>query len=275
MLTLTLQDFDAKKIAESGQCFRMKCQSDGGVQVVAFGKVLTMYEKGEGSWEFSCAQEEFDTLWKEYFDLDADYSCYRNLCLPDDSFLREAMAAGMGIRILRQDPWEMLVSFIISQRKSIPAIRTAVELLCERFGTPFQDRQQTYYAFPTPQVISALSEQQLRDCGLGYRAPYVLHAASVFLDTPSLQNNTLSTEELRAALMHIHGVGIKVVECVSLFGYHRIEAFPIDVWIQRVVQNIYSGAFPSEYESAAGVLQQYLFCHARERKLTGKAVFTE
>lgn len=267
MLRLILEDFDAKKIAESGQCFRMTCQDDHTVQVIAFGNVLTMYERGENVWDFSCTQKEFDTVWKEYFDLDTDYSGYRGLCLPEDAFLKEALEAGMGIRILRQDPWEMLVSFIVSQRKSIPAIRTAVELLCTRFGTPFEYENQMYYAFPTPERIAALSEQELRDCGLGYRAPYVLHAASVFLDTPSLQEYTLSLDELRTALMRIHGVGIKVAECVALFGYHHIEAFPVDVWIQRVVQNIYSGTFPAEYQSAAGVLQQYLFCYARERKL--------
>lgn len=148
MLRLILEDFDAKKIAESGQYFRMTCQDDHTVQVIAFGNVLTIYERGENVWDFSCTQKEFDTVWKEYFDLDTDYSGYRGLCLPEDAFLKEALEAGMGIRILRQDPWEMLVSFIISQRKSIPAIRTAVELLCTRFGTPFEYEIKRIMLFP-------------------------------------------------------------------------------------------------------------------------------
>ena len=270
MLELVLPDFDAQKIAQSGQCFRMTCRPEDTVCVNAFGKILLIQKKEENRWCFSCTQEEFDTIWKNYFDLDFDYANYRALCLPEDSFLKESLEAGMGIRILRQDPWEMLVSFIISQRKSIPAISKAIELLCQNFGEPFYVGEEVYYAFPTPQAIAALNEADLRACGLGYRAPYVLHAAEVFMNTPALRENTLSLQELRAALMQIHGVGIKVAECVALFGYHRLEAFPIDVWIQRVMEHVYSGAFPKQYQSAAGVLQQYLFCYAREQKLAVK-----
>ncbi len=267
MVELKLQDFDAGKIADSGQCFRMVKRLDGSFFVVAAGRCLRVRGQGE-YWRFSCSPEEFDGFWRHYFDLDSDYSQYRARCKKTDRFLQEAIAAGGGIRILNQDPWEMLICFIISQRKSIPAIRTAVETLCGRFGRPLEFEGERYYAFPEPLALAACSEEDLRACGLGYRAPYVLDAALRATGELSLQGlAVLSTNDLRQALMQISGVGIKVAECVALFGYHRLEAFPIDVWIERVVREVYRGKFPPSYRCCAGVLQQYLFCYARQQKL--------
>lgn len=266
MVEYTHNDFDPAAIAESGQCFRMQALPDGGAQLIAFGRKLSVHPCGAQRFAFDCTQQEFDTVWRTYFDLDVDYAQYRARCKKQDAFLRNAMECGKGLRILRQDPWEMLISFIISQRKSIPAIRTAVEKLCSTFGEPLETGG---FAFPTPHALAQASCQQLQACGLGYRSKYVLDAASkaasgqLNLDA----NTTLPTETLRRQLMQVFGVGIKVAECVLLFGYHRLEAIPVDVWMERVVQTVYQGTFPPSYKKYAGVLQQYLFCYARQQKL--------
>ena len=176
------------------------------------------------------------------------------------------MECGRGLRILRQDPWEMLICFIISQRKSIPAIRTAVENLCTRFGAPLAEGG---FAFPTAQALAAASDEALSGCGLGYRTKYVRDAAERVcdgrLDLAALAGRP--TPEVQEALMAVFGVGIKVAQCVLLFGYHRLEAMPVDVWMDRVIQLEYKGKFPPSYKKCAGVLQQYLFCYARQQKL--------
>lgn len=269
MITLALQDFDPAAIAESGQCFRMRALPGGGAALVAFGRALEVRPAGQGAFRFNCTPQEFEQVWRAYFDLDADYAQYRACCKKRDEFLRAAMQCGRGLRILRQDPWEMLVCFLISQRKSIPAIRTAVEKLCAAFGRPLHTAQGSAYAFPTAQALAGATPGTLEACGLGYRAKYVADAARRVaggqLDLQALA--ALPTPQLRAKLLEVYGVGIKVAQCVLLFGYHRLEALPVDVWMDRVVQQVYGGQFPRSYQKCAGVLQQYLFCYARQQKL--------
>lgn len=236
---------------------------------------------------FSCCRETFASVWRPYFDLDTDYETYRALVLPDDHYLASAVRFGAGIRVLRQEPWEALISFIISQRRSVPAIRTAVEKLSAAFGTPLKEQslpeemsaqkdggrkpavhaasELGLYAFPTPEQLANAPLDGLLGCGLGYRAPYVAEAArrvaSGILDLDLLAY--CPTEELIATLMQERGVGIKVASCAALFGWHRLEVMPVDVWMKRVLDTAYGGDFPAEYRPAAGVLQQYLFYYAR------------
>ena len=267
MVRCTLEDFDPQAIAESGQCFRMQALPDGGAALIAQGRSLTIHPAGENQFSFDCTQQEFDGFWRDYFDLDTDYAEYRGKCKKGDDFLRQAMQCGVGLRILRQDPWEMLICFIISQRKSIPAIRSAVEMLCEACGEPLPGGQGP--AFPTAQALAGATMQQLSDCGLGYRAKYVADAAARVCDG-RLDLEAMAgyrTPRLEKKLMEVFGVGIKVAQCVLLFGYHRLEAMPVDVWMDRVVQQVYGGKFPPSYKRCAGVLQQYLFCYARQQKL--------
>lgn len=267
MLTIALTDFDPAAIAQSGQCFRMEALPDGGARLIAQGRQLAICPAGEGRFDFTCTVQEFEQVWRPYFDLDTDYAQFRAKCKKRDDFLRGAMACGRGLRILRQDPWEMLICFIISQRKSIPAIRTAVEKLCSSFGAPLGEGEG--YMFPTPQALAAASLEQLDACGLGYRAKYVADAAARAadgrLDLAAMA--ALPTPCLQEKLMEVFGVGVKVAQCVLLFGYHRLEAMPVDVWMDRVVQQVYGGTFPPSYQKCAGVLQQYLFCYARQQKL--------
>ncbi len=255
---------DLDKIAESGQCFRWEKQDDGAYRIIHRTYCVAVRPVEPGEWHFSCGETEFREVWFDYFDFGLDYRAVRTrVSQQEDPFLFRACEAGRGIRILRQDPWEMLVSFIISQNRNIPAIRKSVALLCEAAGRERTDEQgRPYRVFPGPEEILALSDEALAACKLGYRCAYVRAAAeevgSGRLDPDSL----LAADEAAtlARLMSVHGVGIKVANCVSLFGLHHLDAFPVDVWIRRVLEREYPEGYPAErYRPYNGIYQQYMF----------------
>ncbi|WP_312942912.1 DNA glycosylase [Oscillibacter sp.] len=261
MIVALKEEFDIGKIADSGQCFRLKRLEEGRFRAVAGNRWIELQEQPD-AWALDCSKEEFDGFWRGYFDLDTDYAAFRAAVPEKDAYLTAATAFGSGIRILRQDPWEMLVTFIISQRKNIPAIRACVETLCRRYGEVLGPE----YGFPSAEALAAAGEEGLRACALGYRAGYILAAARLVeagtLNLAALAE--LDDEALPETLMTVPGVGVKVASCVALFGYHRIAAFPRDVWINRVVREHYRGRFPLyRYKGFAGVMQQYLFYYAR------------
>ncbi len=265
MMIIHNSDFNIRKIAESGQCFRLKPTQDGGFALVAHDRVLRLGDTPKGV-ALGCSQAEFDAVWHDYFDLATDYAEIRAQADPGDAFLKRACDYGAGIRMLRQDPWEMLVSFIISQRKNIPAIQYCIEVLCSRYGEPIESQGERYYAFPSAETLATLDESHFLACSLGYRAKYVLAAAQMVaagtLDLAAIAS--CSDEALYAALLAVPGVGEKVANCVMLFGYHRLARFPRDVWINRIEEREYGGAFPTErYPNTAGALQQYIFYYAR------------
>lgn len=267
MFTLSIEDFCLENIAESGQCFRMTKETDGSYTAVAGGRVVNIAEIRPQRFRFSCAKAAFEGFWKNYFDLGTDYAAFRAQVPPEDLFLHAAFKAARGMRILRQEPWETLISFILSQRKSIPAIRSCVEALCRRFGTGIAGT--AAYAFPTPAALARASIAELKECALGYRAPYVKKTAEIIAEGAfSLDRaEELPDEALLEALKELPGVGVKVASCAMLFGFHRTAAFPRDVWILRVENEEYGGRFPDErYPGCAGVLQQYMFFFARQRQ---------
>ena len=261
-------DFDLKKIAESGQCFRFN-ECGEGFGIVAKDKFLYIKKTGEGEYEADCDKAEFEGFWSTYFDLDTDYRKIRSLIdRDDDEYLYNASEFGKGIRILRQDPWEMLISFIISQRKNIPAIKASIEKICalagEKIATDPDGRD--IYSFPEPKQLATLSVSDLGSCSLGYRDKYVYQAAQdVVSGAVKLESwETVSDEALMQALLGLYGVGVKVANCEILFGYHRLDAFPKDVWINRVLEQHYKEGFPFErYAPYNGVMQQYLFFYSR------------
>ena len=266
---------DMKKIAESGQIFRFNVYDDE-YSLVAGDKLLFIKEDDDG-YILSCSESEFEEFWIDYFDLRLDYSDFEKNIPPDDLFLINAARYSYGIRILNQDKWEMLISFIISQRKSIPAIKSSIEKLAKTYGKKIDmkvpdfikniDKNSEFYAFPTPKALADASLDDLNGCSLGYRSPYIEASAKAVyrgdIDLEALSR--LDDNELLAALMSLKGVGIKVANCVALFGYHRIAAFPIDVWIKRMIDEHYDGEFPLKlYDGYAGVIQQYIFYYGRE-----------
>ncbi len=262
-------DFDLEKIDLSGQCFRWERAGAGHYRVLHGDRCLRIRARGGASFELDCGEAEFETVWRDYFDLDEDYRAIRARIDPaSDPFLSAAAERQKGIRILRQDPWETLVCFLISQNKNIPAIRRSVALLAETCALWRTDRSgEAYYAFPTPEAVAALSGDALRACGLGYRCAYVHDAAEAVMtggiDLVSLRG--ADEETTIAALTGLNGVGPKVASCVSLFGLHHIDAFPKDVWIRRVLAQAYPEGYPYEkYAPYNGICQQYLFAYARE-----------
>lgn len=261
-------DFDLKKIADSGQCFRFNEAKDGFL-VMALDKYLFIRQVTDKEYELSCAGEEYEGFWKDYFDLELSYKdIRRRIDAKEDPYLHRAAEYGKGIRILKQDPWEMLISFIISQRKNIPAIKASIEKLCARVGRKIGETPdgEPLYAFPTAKEITALSMEDLSACSLGYRDKYVMKAAQDVASGYAKPENwkNLDDEALMEELLSLFGVGVKVANCEILFGCHRLDAFPKDVWINRVLENHYASGFPFEkYAPYNGIMQQYLFFYGR------------
>ena len=254
--TFTPANFSAADIAASGQCFRMTPAGEHAWQLITHGELLHITQTPDGAVTLSCTEEAYRARWHAYFDMDTDYSAAIDQIPEEDGFLRMAAAASCGVRLLRQDPWEMLITFIISQRKSIPAIRTSVERLCELCG----EQHDGWYAFPTPEAIAALTVDELRTCGVGYRARYIHDTAMLCVGKDLSALSALDDDALQDALLAFPGVGVKVAQCVMLFGYHRQHAAPVDVWINRVIDEHYGGTNPfARYGAYAGIYQQYLF----------------
>ena len=262
-------NFILEHIASSGQCFRMNRLNDSEFSLIAGNRYLHLKQLDAKRVELSCDSEAYDEFWKEYFDLNYDYEeVVGKLLSGEDEFLRKAADYGYGLRILKQELFEILITFIISQRKSIPAIKRCVEELSLKFGEERKDAftGTVYYTFPTAEVLSKASKETLRETGLGYRDEYVRGTAIAVmkgeLNIHSLPN--LSFEEAVKELMKLPGVGIKVANCVALYGLHQIDAFPIDVWIERILKDIYNNQFETDrYKGYAGIVQQYMFYYIR------------
>lgn len=260
-------DFSLEKIVFSGQCFRAGQLENGWTRFITGRSVVYLRPAGGKRYEASCTPAEWDSVWRRYFDLDTSYAAERaKITHP---FFRTAAEAGAGIRLLRQDPWETLLSFIISQRKSIPAIQQCIALLAERFGDVIETPFETLHAFPVPQAMAGVSCAELSACKLGYRAPYMLDAIQKIHDgTISLAAmNDLDDQALLDTLTTIRGVGVKVSSCVALFAFGRKRIAPLDVWMNRVIRQEFAGEnpFPASGD-AAGVLQQYTFYYALTHK---------
>jgi N-glycosylase/DNA lyase len=248
-----LTEFDIGQIASSGQCFRILPCGEGIWEASAFGKRLRVEMDGRRV-VFSCDQDEFERIWKDYFDLDTDYGAFIRSIDPEDAYLMAASKAGSGIRILRQDTWEMMVTFVISQNNNIPRIRGIVNALCERLGKDG--------SFPEPEVLCTADLSGFR---MGYRDVYVSGLARLVAEgslCPEVFDG-LADEDARKLLLSIKGIGPKVADCILLFGLHRLDYMPMDTWMKRIIKEHYGGRFPKEkYKGCNGVMQQYLFNYA-------------
>ena len=243
-----------------GQCFRFDPDGEG-FSGIAGGRFVRAEPMGDKT-VLHCSKEDFETFWKDYFDLGRDYSPIRKL-IADDPFLVSAEEYGRGIRMLKQEPWEALCSFIISQCNNIPRIKGIIGRLCQSYGREIEGG----FTFPEAEVLAELSPSDLAHLRAGYRAEYIISAAREVaqgsLDLEALK--TLPTAEARKRLLALHGVGKKVADCVLLFGLGKSDAFPVDVWIKRVLDNVYPNGFdPTVYGDMAGIVQQYLFFYARD-----------
>ncbi len=261
-------DFDIHKIAQSGQCFRWYPLADDQCRIFAGDRTILLSQPSPNRLHISCTETEFADFWHTYFDFPLNYAQMREKILPSDTYLKQAAQYGCGIRILQQAPWEMLITFILSQRKSIPAIQKSVEALCTAAGSPIDIAEdgKTLYGFPSPAQLAALDTDTLAACGLGYRLPYIQKAAQTVAQDPAAFSALAqqSDAELFQSLLAFHGVGAKIAHCVMLFGFHRLDAFPKDVWINRVLDAHYPNGYPFEqYAPFNGIMQQYLFFFGR------------
>lgn len=228
-----------------------------GCDQAAFVKITTV---DAGGYVFHCSWDDFRDIWVPYFDLSADYELYQS-CMTNDPFLVDAIKAGGGIRMLWQDLWEMVVTFVISQRNNIPRIRSAVETLCREFGTPLGEVDgKIVYGFPTAEQLRGAD---LSCASLGYREKYIRALCDV---EPDFWQRLMSQkdDEAKKTLLSLTGVGEKVANCIMLFGLHRMNSYPMDVWINRLIDDVYGGKFDSSvYEGFAGYVQQLQFYYYR------------
>ncbi len=255
--------FSLDQTFSCGQCFRWEQLAPEIWRGVAFSREVTLSLSGR-QLTASCTREEFEKLWRPYLDLDRDYAAIRQ-AVSTDPHTADAVEYGAGIRILRQEPWEALCSFILSQCNNIPRIRGIIARLCAHYGEEIRDG---VHAFPAPGRLAVCGIEELRGViRCGYRASYVIAAAQA-VESGALDLETLgafSTKTARERLTTLHGVGKKVADCVLLFGLQKLDAFPVDVWMRRTIDSLYGRNFDpaAAFGPYAGVAQQYLFYHAR------------
>lgn len=252
------------KTFECGQCFRWNADENGGYVGVASVRAARVLTRG-GMAVIECDEADIG-FWREYLDMDTDYVKARESVMLGE-YLTECAEYGRGIRILRQDKWEALCSFIISQCNNIPRIKSIVEKLCAMFGEAMETPWGVKYSFPTASRVALLEEPELAPLRSGYRAAYIINAARAVAsgDIDLEYAATLDGNEARKYLKSLNGVGDKVANCAVLFGLHRMDAFPVDVWIKRALkENLPAGFDPATLGDYAGLAQQYMFFHARE-----------
>ena len=258
-----IRDLDLRETLSCGQCFRWQPTEDGGFSGVVRGKVAAVRMEDD-SLIVDGAGEADRELWFSYFDLGLDYGVIRRELSAVHPTLAEAARYAPGIRILNQEPFEALISFIISQNNNIKRIAGIVERLCAHFGEAIGNTGGRY-AFPTAESLAALSPDELAPIRAGFRHRYIIDAARKVADgTVDPEGlRTLPYDEAKAELKKITGVGEKVADCVLLYGLHRLDGFPLDVWMKRAMSALFPGVDPSEFGQYAGVAQQYIFHYAR------------
>lgn len=245
---------------DCGQCFRW-AKKDNYYIGTAYGKTVEISAKDGLIYIEGTNETDFRNIWAKYLDLNTNYQKITQEISNLSPEINQAVKLYSGIHILNQEPWEALCSFIISQNNNIPRIKKIIESLCENFGQKISNS----YAFPSAKTLSRLSVEDLSVIKSGFRAKYIIDAAQkVVSDEINLEKiSKMPLDEARKALMTINGVGPKVAECVLLYGMHRLEAFPLDVWMKRVMETLFKGQKPTIFGPYAGVAQQYLYHYSR------------
>ncbi|UPA30341.1 8-oxoguanine DNA glycosylase [Terrisporobacter glycolicus] len=271
------EDFDPQHVFDCGQCFRWLKEEDDSYTGVVQGKVVNVKKENDLIIFDNTNKEDFDNIWFDYFDLGRDYSEIKNELKVMDEYLEKASEFGKGIRILQQDGWEMLISFIISANNRIPMIQRAINNLSQKYGKFIGEyRGNKYYAFPTPEELSQASVEDIRACQTGFRDKYIKSVVDYVNENNEnvLFYRRLNTDECIKELMKFNGVGPKVADCIALFGMQKYDTFPVDVWVKRVMEEFYvedNLSLPKirqfaleKFGDSAGFAQQYLFYYARE-----------
>lgn len=264
-MKIELSDFVPHHTFDCGQCFRWTPEPDGSYTGVAGGRAVKISSDGTSVELGGCTEEDYSAFWEKYLDVQRDYGKIKKAVSVNDT-MRRAVEYGGGIRILRQEFFETLISFIISQRSSIPKIRSCVEKLCTLYGKEISFNGKTLHAFPSAETLARLSEEDFRAIGVGYRAPYILSAAKKVAggEISGGELEKCETSKAREQLLKLYGVGDKVCDCVLLFSLGKYDLFPSDVWIKRVMAEQFSAsdakrAGEEAFGAYSGFAQQYLF----------------
>lgn len=261
ILFKNVRDFDLAQTLDCGQSFRWEELENGDFKGVAFDREVTVHLDGGDFYIFGGKAEDC-ALWSDYFDLDFDYGIIKNELSELSPVLKDAAEYAPGIRILKQDSWEALCSFIISQNNNIPRIKGIIKRLCESFGDKTPDGG---FTFPSAQRLSQLTVEDLAPLKSGFRAKYLIDAAQrvSFGEVNLDEVRIMPIDEARQSLMKIKGVGPKVAECALLYGMHRLECFPMDVWMKRAMAVLLPEFTIEDLGQYAGIAQQYIFHYSR------------
>ena len=280
--TVDLDIFELADIFDCGQCFRWNKENDGSYTGVFKGNVLNVSKKGKTVTFEGICDGDIEKICRDYFDLDRDYTEIRNKLAQIDDNLKTSVEYGKGIRILNQDLWETIISFIISANNNIPRIKGIIERLSKNYGKEIDYNGKKYYTFPTAEELKDVSVEKYRELGLGFRDIRLYETTKMILENKvnlnNLRNNP-NTMEVRETLLTLSGVGPKVADCILLFSdLKRFEVFPIDVWVRRVMNDLYiknedetkvskkqiEKIAKEKFGDLAGLAQQYLFYWRRE-----------
>ena len=273
--------FNLEHIFECGQCFRWNKETDGSYTGVIGNNVLNVKEDNNNIIFDGVCEENIEKLITNYFNLNTDYEKIKKELSKVDEYLKTSIEYGNGIRILKQDLWETIISFIISANNNIPRIKGIIERMAKQYGKEIEYKGKLYYTFPTIKELSTASIEELRKLGLGFRDKRIYETTQLFMSgTYSLEQieNLNNTEEIRNVLLELPGVGPKVADCILLFGLNKFDVFPIDVWVRRVMNDLYiknedetkvkkeeiENLAKEKYANLAGIAQQYLFYWKRE-----------
>ncbi|NOW07196.1 DNA-3-methyladenine glycosylase family protein [Clostridium beijerinckii] len=290
-----LSNFKLKHIFECGQIFRFEEVAENNFIVIAFGRLIEVKEEGNDVIIYNSTKEDFQNIWLKYFDLDRDYSVIKDE-LSKDVLLKQSIEFGYGVRVLNQDPFEMLLSFIISARNNIPSIKKTVNKISNKWGKEIIYKNKTYYAFPNIDEIKDATLEEIQETGASFRSKYIFDTIKNVYNSKSGKGNlktndvneyikydldyikNLDDDECHNALQEFKGVGSKVADCIMLFSMEKTSAFPVDVWVKRAMIHFYGAEDASlnkirifgrnKFGKLAGFAQQYLFYYARENKIS-------
>lgn len=275
------KSFEPVHIFECGQCFRWNKEKDGSYTGVIKNSVINVKKIGNDVEFTGVCDENIKQICEEYFNLQTNYEAIKEKLSNIDRYLKNSIEYGNGIRILKQDLWETLLSFIISANNNIPRIKTIIERIAKKYGNRIEYRNKMYYTFPTPEMLQNASIDDFRGLGLGFRDVRIYETVQRTLkgeiDLEKLKQEE-NTEVLRKKLLEIPGVGPKVADCVMLFALNRFDVFPVDVWVKRVISELYFNKkeqtpnvihefAEKQYGNLAGLAQQYLFYWRRENSI--------
>ncbi|MDU7212965.1 DNA-3-methyladenine glycosylase family protein [Clostridium sp.] len=275
-----VKNFNIKQILECGQCFRWEKVGELNYIGVAHGRVIEVIQEDDKVTILNTNEEDFNNIWLDYFDLKRDYSEIK-AGLAHDEILGKSVEYGYGIRLLNQEHFELLISFIISARNSIPSIMKTIKKISEKWGTPIEYKGNTYYTFPTPEQLKDATEEEIKETGASFRSKYIVDTIAKVnensYDFDLERISKLNTDECHVALQNFKGVGSKVADCIMLFSMRKYSAFPVDVWVKRAMIFFYGAEDASlnkirifardKFGELAGFAQQYLFYYARENKI--------